>query len=582
MDGSATHRPMAPAGGAELRAPAVSAPGPAAAVPAPRRIIISKPSEVPAHIGNLSAIDGDVPLRTEDRKVCSILDLGERRATILWDGVPAHREVVIGAETRLRANNYTIAARHVATADIIALTYEKETFVAAQETAASQLETTASTQLFDAIVQQALARGSSDIHVMMGPKTSQVRARINGELIELRELSRPTAEAMCRAMFSQADVDSRIGKTTFNERECQDASVTRNLVIDGRLEQVKIRWASGPVWPDAFDVTLRLLTTNTAKKTKTLSNLGFTPDQCDLIEEALRAPTGAIILAGSTGSGKSTTNTVLADMWIKRFKGTKLLRTIEDPPEYVIPGARQTPANRSDKDTGLADSSFNKALRAAMRMDPDAILVGEIRDGLTAELTQQAIQTGHKVFTTVHAGSPFGALTRLEDLGLARARMMGEGFLSLIIYQILVPLLCEHCSRPLNQAEVPPDLWTILRADLFDDLEKIRLRGQGCQHCENGHRGRTVLAEMLMPDKVVRHAMLRQQDMLAEAYWRGGMVARHGATQALSNVDHAKRLIVEGRLSPVDADLALGKLRDESSSAEEREYYERESRKGIL
>lgn len=545
-------------------------------------MVISKPSEVPAHVGNLSAPDGEVALRTEDRKVCSILDMGERRASILWDGVPAHREVMIGANSRLRANNYEVVAIQVATPDMIALSYDKEAFVAAPETASSQLEVTASTQLFDAIVMEALKRGSSDIHVMMGRKTSQVRARINGELIELRELSSPVAEAMCRAMFSQADVDSRIGKSTFNERECQDASVTRNLLIDGRLEQVKIRWASGPVWPDAFDVTLRLLTTNTAKKTKTLADLGFTAGQMEIIDEALRAPTGAIVLAGSTGSGKSTTNTVLADMWIKRFNGTKLLRTIEDPPEYVIPGARQTPANRSDKDTGLADSSFNKALRAAMRMDPDAILVGEIRDGLTAELTQQAIQTGHKVFTTVHAGSPFGAITRLEDLGLARARMMGEGFISLIIYQILVPLLCEHCSRPFTASDVPPALAALLLSDMPGNLGGIRVRGPGCSHCENGHRGRTVLAELLMPDKTIRHAMLRQQDMLAEAYWRGGLATRHGATQALSNVDHAKRLVAQGRLSPVDAELALGKLRDESTSAEERDYYERESKKAIL
>lgn len=572
MDGSVANRPVAPVGGAPRPADTQR--------PATARI--TRPRDVPAHVGNLSEPDAPIALRAEDRKVCSILDVGGKRAIILWDGKGEHREVVIGATSRLRAGGYEVVGLHQATSDIIALTYEKEAFSSTEDTEKSELETTASTQLFDSIVTEALKRGSSDIHVMMGPRTAQVRVRINGELVELRELARPIAEAMCRAMFSQADVDSRIGKTTFNERECQDASVTRQLLIDGRLEQVKIRWASGPVWPDAFDVTLRLLTTNTAKKSKTLADLGFVQGQVDLIEEALRAPTGAIVLAGSTGSGKSTTNTVLADMWIKRFEGTRLLRTIEDPPENVIPGARQTPANRSDKDTGLADSSFNKALRAAMRMDPDAILVGEIRDRITAELTQQAIQTGHKVFTTVHAGSPFGALTRLEDLGLARTRMMGEGFIALVIYQTLVPLLCEHCCEPLVADRVPADLWPIIQADLFDHLDAIRLRGPGCARCENGHRGRTVLAELLMPDKTIRHAMLRGQDMLAEAYWRGGLATRHGGVQAMSNVDHARRLVIEGRLSPVDAELALGKLRDESSSAEEREYYERESRKGLL
>lgn len=529
---------------------------------------ITNQRDIPTFSACLSVRSGLIELRQDDQQVVAILAVGEKEAAVLWTGSAADRDVLIAAQSRIRAANWNLVETLQTTRDIIALCYDSESHRNQKDVT----EDSAALRTFDKLLADALRLGASDIHLNMLRHSMQVRMRVHGDLIDHSLIPKSDGEALARAAYTAGDVDSRTGKPVFNPREYQDASVTRHVTTSRGMRQVKLRWASGPVWPDAFDVQLRAQATGGTGGIKPLSELGYRHEQVSLIEQALMAPAGAIILVGITGSGKTTTLASAARSWLDRFEGRRALRSIEDPPEIEIEGARQMPVVRSGADGGVG--AFAKALRANLRMDPDAILVGEVRDEETATLCQQAIQTGHFVFATVHAGSPFAGVRRLEELGIKRHYLCSEEFLNLVIYQKLIPLVCPHCARPYEEhkASVPADVRSAL--DKFmPTTDPVLLRGPGCDRCHGGNRGRTVVASMLAPDRSIREMLRRNEDPLAEAYWRGGLAQSFPGCQALSLREQARDMIRAGDVCPVMASLALGGLVDGSTSAEEKNWY---------
>lgn len=509
-----------------------------------------------AHAVNVCLPDGPVPLREEDARLLAMLDVGGNRLVVLWAGMPTDRQVLVMAAARARQQGYTILETRSATPEAVAACYDQ-----GKRQTADDVESTEATRQFDALLTEAIELGASDLHLQMHRRHAAVKVRVHGELIELRQIPVATAESMARAMYRQADVDSRRNKADFDPRTYQDASISRTLKIGGRLEEYKLRWASGPVWPDAFDVSLRILHIAQQSAKRSLYSLGYDAAQVAALMDALRKPSGVIVLCGTTGSGKSTTLATLADVWLSRFGGRRLLRSIEDPPEYVIVGGRQMPVSRSD--SSRDEEGFYGALRAAMRMDPDALLLGEVRDAATANLLQQCVETGHKVLTSTHAGSPFAALWRLEELGIARDRLTSEDFLNAIVHQVLVPVLCPHCAVPLRDAQNVAEHVRQIEAELPASVSLgARLRSEhGCAQCRNGIVGRQALAELLIPDTAVCALLRAGRDVEAKRYWRQGKCAWHGAVQARSIIDQALDLVAAGRLSPVDAELCIGPLK---------------------
>lgn len=508
------------------------------------------------HAINVCVPGGAVPLREEDTRLLAMLDVGGNRLVVLWAGMPTERQVLVMATARARQMGFTILETRDATPETVAACYEKK-----GDAATEDIESTEATRQFDALLTEAIELGASDLHLLMHRRHAAVKVRVHGELTELRQIPLATAESMARAMYRQADVDSRRNKADFDPRTYQDASISRTLKIRGRMEEYKLRWASGPVWPDAFDVCLRILHIAQHTQRRSLSSLGFNDAQVAALTDALRKPSGVIILCGTTGSGKSTTLAALADLWSARTGGKRLMRTIEDPPEYVIGGARQMPVSRSD--SSKDEEGFYVALRAAMRMDPDALLLGEVRDAATAKLLQQCVETGHKVLTSTHAGSPFAALWRLEELGISRDRLASADFINAIVHQILVPVLCPSCAVPVAEATLPDGLRAELEAELpAEALAGAKVRHEaGCASCRQGIAGRQALAEILVPDETICALLRKGNDVDAKRYWRHGRCAWHGEVQALGIIESALTLITAGRLSPVDASLCIGPLR---------------------
>ncbi|BAL23426.1 GspE/PulE family protein [Azoarcus sp. KH32C] len=248
----------------------------------------------------------------------------------------------------------------------------------------------------------------------------------------------------------------------------------------------------------------------------TLETLGFDEGVRAALRRLARLPYGMLLVTGPTGSGKTTT---LYATLVETNQGVDKIVTIEDPVEYQLSGVLQIPVNEKK---GL---TFARGLRSILRHDPDKIMVGEIRDGETAEIAVQAALTGHLVFTTVHANNVFDVMGRFMHMGIDPYNLVAA--LNGIVAQRLVRMNCPYCTQ-----DVVPDAELIAESGLAD-VSGFRFRaGLGCGHCRgSGYRGRRAAAEVLLLNDELRELIVARAPIRAvkEAAGRAGF---HGLRAA--------------------------------------------------
>lgn len=363
---------------------------------------------------------------------------------------------------------------------------------------------------FQDMVEWGVRNGASDVHfnVLLDQPDSEVRFTLQGRYVAPERFRRiPTATLS--EMLAVAWMDIRGGNgAVFDPTTEQQGALVRQ--VDGR--SVLLRWASmaaerGP------SVCLRLLDRASACETRSLEELGYLPHQAQMIQRAMQSDGGAIVFAGTVGSGKSTT---LAAQ-IAALPPERKVMTLEDPVEYLIPGAVQ---NTISRDPSKAHhDGFSSKLRALKRSAMTDVLLGEIRDRETGEAFMDLASSGVNVYTTTHAPSALLVPDRLASsvIGVARDMLATPGILKLIVYQALVPRLCPECALTLAQANTKShfssaDAYGLL-ADarrLLDGAEyRLRFRNpEGCSTCRGlagtalgGYAGRTVVAECFEPQQ---------------------------------------------------------------------------------
>lgn len=499
--------------------------------------VIDSMARLPAYLRVLTGDGGLFAISASQRSDYAVLET---------ESSGDDRQALLLVTKGLRFEPYTMGLQRMLETDGANGRYRVRIAIATQTVIQSIYATNTSTdeaklkyqRSFEDLVAQALKMNASDIHIEVRKSSARLRFRINGELRDMEDLaaryawSTKTAKEMATVVYTViADADSK--DVTFNPSKPQDAKINfENLKAQARL-------ATMPAYPEGFDMVLRLLRLAQDEKPVPLQDLGYSSTQIGMISLGMSKPTGAVIFAGTTGSGKSTSMKVLLMEKIGKARDTIKVITVEDPPEYFIPGATQSPVVRSKKAEG-EKNPFAASIRAAMRSDPDIIMVGEVRDEVSAKLLRDAVQSGHQVFTTVHAESAMQIVSRLNSMGLDRDVLGDTGFLSALIWQSLLPVLCPDCSVPLSEKLAKGELKDkqdnalLRRLSVVCDVSKddIRFRGCGCSKCAgSGINGRTVAAEVIVPDHVIQRHIREGNNSEAWMHWRkkGGMTAlEHG------------------------------------------------------
>jgi type II secretory ATPase GspE/PulE/Tfp pilus assembly ATPase PilB-like protein len=247
-----------------------------------------------------------------------------------------------------------------------------------------------------------------------------------------------------------------------------------------------------------------------------LDALGFREPVVDALRGFLARPQGTLLLTGPSSSGKTTTIYALLTELIERGGRARHIITLEDPVEYKLPGIAQSEVRPA------LEFDYQTALRAALRQDPEVIVVGEIRDAETARIAIQAGLTGHLVISTIHSGTAAGVFTRLLDMGVEPYLVASS--LSAVLAQRLVRLTCPACATA-----TPPDP-ALARAFGLDPAGAEHRRGAGCPECGGiGYHGRTAIGELLAVDETIAsHVLDRARTAVLEHDAReAGMTSLH-------------------------------------------------------
>jgi type II secretory ATPase GspE/PulE/Tfp pilus assembly ATPase PilB-like protein len=386
------------------------------------------------------------------------------------------------------------------------------------------------------LVYEAVLQGVSDIHIQVRDAYSKIRMRQHGELHLYAEWSEKLGREIASVAFNK---ETDHATSHFNPIIPQDASMP--LKIQGK--DIRLRLASVPAH-GGFDMVMRILATG-EEQTKSLEDLGYTDKQVNIIKTALKLPFGAIIVAGPTGSGKTTTLASCMEM----VEQTQKLYSIEDPVEKVVEQATQVPVN-----TEKQDRSFASMGRAALRMDPDVIILGEMRDEDTASVMVRASITGHLVLTTLHTNRATAIVTRLVDMGISPVLLSDSSVLRCLICQRLIPKVCKKCAIPLRRS--PKHQAAILDWEEILGTEIINqalARGPGCDGCHRtGVIGRTVVAEVIWVDEIGRQFIQKCDTLNWEKYLKDNNWMDFRA--------RAIQLIQEGICDPFDAEKVVGPI----------------------
>lgn len=389
----------------------------------------------------------------------------------------------------------------------------------------------------------AKAKGASDIHLLIGMNdVTIVQFRVHGDLETVTQLDR--AEGMTLAstiVMSMCDVAEK----SFNPHRAQDGRL-RKAFLQG-LQLFGARYAHTPAEFGLY-VVMRILP-DEGNAPPTLDELGFLPEQQVPIRRMLARPEGVIILSGPTGSGKSTSLRTFSDIYLSTTGHRKRLMTLEDPPEGLILGAVQTPIIADKNDPEAVSRAWVRSISAALRLDPDAMVVGEIRDANSVRSALTVAKSGHLVKTTLHANDAVGILDRLTDtLGIPMGQVADPQVMIGLIAQRLVQLLCPHCKQ--HWDDVRASLEEEKRALLarFCEVEKLAFRHpEGCQHCYQGVIGRRVIAEVIRPDARFMALFRHEGKLAARRYWVNEM---GGITRG----QHLLRYLHAGLVDPIEAD----------------------------
>lgn len=388
------------------------------------------------------------------------------------------------------------------------------------------------------ILSEARKNNASDIHIIVDKSFGTVvKYRINNELHEFYRRNYDWGISLLIVIYEHmADQTS----ASFNPMDRLDGRISNPSFLPQNVSGVRI--ATTPHANGTYMV-MRLLYRETSKDFD-LVKKGYTKVQVESLDFVSSRPFGINVISGPTGSGKSTTlENLLGGLYIK-YKGQRNVITVEDPPEYIIEGAIQTPVDPSAETEAERAIAYHKAIKQSLRLDPDIIMIGELRDHASAKLAFEAAMTGHQVWTTLHANSALAILDRFIELGISEFFVYDSNIVTCLIAQRLFRKPCPHCKVPFYQAIENGEydksairrIESVIQSEILERF--VFVRGKGCEHCKNtGISGRTACAEVVVTDPELMSFFRRHDKEGAMRYWRVDQRGRNILDEVISKIE---------------------------------------------
>lgn len=542
----------------------------------------------------LTAEGGALKTREESRSLCALFDTG------LWLVSASHRNspLVTSVAHAARRMGYKLDEPRYVTPNIIRQAY----VFADRRSAVSRQDTNEVRRRVVQMIQRAVEMGTNDIHIEAGEGRTRIEFRIDGALRLWETWTQREGEEALSAIYSHS-----VGQSgaTANWQEPQAAMLTSTAMgpdtlilpkgvlsvrcqwvplAEGRYLNMRLQYDSAHLFGENFVMA-------------DVDSLGFSQEQLKVVQSLRQLPGGMRVFSGPVNQGKTTTLRICLNRRMSETNMQLNCLLVEDPPEGGVVGARQIGVSASVKDE-QREKSFIEIMRCALRLDPDIVMLGEVRDIQTAKFAFRLALTGRQVYTTTHVYAALAIPQRLRDIGIEPYLVYDEHLLRGMLCQRLLRSVCQHCSYSLSDAvaELGPvykDMVRRTRAGLammdaarlkapegtsvYDrlsepDLRNVRVANpDGCEHCYKGRSGRTVCAEVVETDQKLVELLGDNRLEDARNYW----LSPHGLN-GVTMLWHALEKVRRGEVSPQDAEFEVGPL------ARDRDIIEVEQRLGIV
>jgi len=543
----------------------------------------------------LTAEDGPLRIPEESRNLCALFDTG------IWLVSASHRRspLVTSVASAAKRQGFRVDEPRYVTPNIISQVY----LYADRQTVSAQFDENAVRRKIVQTLEKAVEANANDIHIEAVNNRTRVEFRIDGALRVWETWTQREGEQFLASVYSHS-----IGQSgsTANWSEPQAAMLTSDakgrdainlpkgvisvrcqwvpLANEGRYLDMRLQYDSAHLFGENFVMA-------------DVDSLGFSQEQLKIIQSLRAQPGGMRIFSGPVNQGKTTTLRVALNRRMSETNMTQNCLMIEDPPEGGVIGARQIGVSASVKDE-QREKTFVEIMRCALRLDPDIVMLGEIRDMQTAKFAFRLALTGRQVYTTGHVYSALATPKRLQDIGMEHYMVYDHNLVRGMICQRLLRGMCPHCHIPLADAafELGPTYREVarrVRAGLaimdamrsktnmgkppMERLSEPDMRGvyfanpDGCPKCYKGRVGRTVCAEVIETDAKLMALLEDNRQEEAQTYWLSP-TGLNGITMKWHGLEKVRR----SEVSPDDAEFELGRF------ANERELAEVEERLGAM
>ena len=541
----------------------------------------------------LTAAEGPLKIPEESRNLCALFDTG------LWLVSASHRHspLVTSVAQTAHRHGYKLDEPRYVTPNIIRQAYLFEQ----RQNMTAQLDDNAVRRRIVEVLERAAVMGASDIHIEADEGRTKIEFRIDGAMRLWETWTQKEGEQTLSSIFSHS-----IGQSgaTANWQEPQAAMLTSStmgrdtITLPKGVLSVRCQWVPLSGGGRYLDMRLQYDSAHIFGENFVMADvdsLGFSQEQLRIVQNLRQMPGGMRIFAGPVNQGKTTTLRVTLNRRMAETNMQMNCLLIEDPPEGGVIGARQVGVSASVKDE-QREKSFLEIMRCMLRLDPDIVMLGEIRDIQTANFAFRLALTGRQVYSTTHVYSAIAVPQRLRDIGIEPYLVYDPYLLRGMFCQRLLKNVCPHCRIPLLESpkELGPQYHDVVRraraglsimdatrhygfAAAYDHLAEPDLKDavvanpDGCEHCYKGRVGRTVCAEVIETDQKIMRLLSEDRMDEAREYWLSpdGM-------GGITMIWHAMEKIRHGEVSPVDAEFDVGPL------ARDKEILEVEHRLGTL